>query len=115
MLADLQAQQRRAHWCQDRDGAVCARILWINQLEVVVLAADFFAAMHARIHGHNARRHFIVANHLVGAVQFGLQCLDARCVFILVGDKLFKTLYVEPSEDDRRCCGHGLGRLLYSP
>ncbi|UQW71684.1 hypothetical protein [Pseudomonas avellanae] len=56
-----------------------------------------------------------MANHVFGAVQFGLQRLEARRVFVLAADEALKTLYVEPGEDDRRCCGHGLGRLLYSP
>jgi len=40
---------------------------------VVILAAGFLTAVHARVHGHHARWHFLVTDHLPGAVQLVLQ------------------------------------------
>ncbi|MNJ72767.1 hypothetical protein D3C77_694720 [compost metagenome] len=69
---------------------------------MVVLATAFFAAMHSGIHGHDIRRHFIVADHGIGAIQFGLQRNNARQRVVQTVDQTLQTLDVQTGKGDGR-------------
>ncbi|MNV92706.1 hypothetical protein D3C71_1873260 [compost metagenome] len=79
---------------------------------MVVLAAGFLAAVHARVHGHDAGRHFLMTDDLLGAVQLVLQGEHTRRTFVEAVDQTLETLYVQSGEDEGRLGAHGPVRLL---
>src|SRR5690606_8594755 len=98
LLTDGQTEQRAAHWSQDRYAAfTSADVLGVDQGQVVILAAGFFAAMHARIHGDHARRNFLVPDD-ESTRQFCLQSLGGRGVLNQTVEQLLKTLHVETGD-----------------
>ncbi|MNH32730.1 hypothetical protein D3C79_931920 [compost metagenome] len=79
---------------------------------MVVLAAGFLTAVHARVHGHHASRDFLVTDHLLGAVQLVLQGEHTRRTLVEAVDQTLQTLYVQSGEDEGRLGAHDPVRLL---
>ena len=63
-------------------------------------AAALFAAVHTRIHGDNACRHFGMAYNRFGTIKFFLQRDDAWQRIVEGLNQLLQTLDVQAGEDD---------------
>ncbi|MCY1183255.1 hypothetical protein D9M73_238610 [compost metagenome] len=68
--------------------------------------------MNAGVHGHHARRHFLVTDHLLGAVKLVLQGEHTRRTLVEAVDQTLQTLYVQSGEDEGRLGAHDPVRLL---